>query len=145
VENDTTNENPSSDAEDTDLLAQAYLAGQKLAEARAAIASVRSFSGVDVQTRLSVATTSARVLESRFRKESIAQLQSVIDEATRRGYVAQALETRLWQGEIALRAGDRERGRAQLAAVKREAAARGFKLIAGKAQAALDVKAASGR
>ncbi len=83
-----------------------------------------------MQARLSVDTTSARVLESRSRSESIAQLQSVIDEATRRRYVTHALRTRLWQGAIALRAGDRERGRAQLAAVKSDAAARGFAAFA---------------
>jgi tetratricopeptide (TPR) repeat protein/TolB-like protein len=145
VANDTNVQIPSSDAEDADLLAQAYLAAQKLADARATIGRVRSFSGVDVLTRLTVAATSARILESRSRKEAIAQLQAVIDEATRRGYVRHALRARRWQAEMELRAGDRERARAHLASLKDDAVRRGFTLIGQKAQAALDAPAARGR
>lgn len=105
---------------------------------RATIGRVRSSSGVDVLTRLSVAATSARILESRSRKEAIAQLQAVIDEPTRREYVRHALRARRWQAEMELRAGDRERGRAHLASVKDDAVRRGFTLIGQKAQAALD-------
>jgi tetratricopeptide (TPR) repeat protein len=136
VDRETQSENLS-DASDYDLLAQAYLAAQKISDARGAIEHARSFSGISVSTRLSIATTAARLLESRSRTQAIAQLQSAIDEAARRGYVSQALRARLWQAEMELRAGDRARGRAHLGRLEADATAQGFRLIARNADAAM--------
>ena len=56
-----------------------------------------------------------------------------------------AFEARLPLAEIEIRAGQREAGRARLASLKADAAARGFALIAGKAQAALDASSSAAR
>ena len=120
------------------MLAQAYLASNKLADATAAVDRARGLQRVNVETRLMGATIAARLAERQSAKDAVAQLQTVIDEATRRGYVRKELNARLWQAEIELRAGQRERGRAHLAAVKRDALARGFVAVGRRAQAALD-------
>ena len=87
----------------------------------------------------------ARVDESRSRTDAIAQLRSIVDEAAASGYLKLAFESRLPLAEMEVRAGQREAGRAHLARLKTDAAARGFSLIARKAQAGLDASRGAAR
>jgi serine/threonine protein kinase/tetratricopeptide (TPR) repeat protein len=126
-------------------LAQAQLAGMKIAEARDAIEHARALPNQNFWVRLAIAITAARTQETRSRVDAIKQLQSAIDEATRSGNLRLAFSARLWRDAMEMRAGDREAGRAHLASLKTEAAARGFGLIARNAQAAIDASASAKR
>ena len=66
------------------------------------------------------------------------QLQATVDEATTSGYLRLAFEARLPLAEIEIRSGARDGGRAHLASLKKEAAEKGFGLIARKARAAVE-------
>ena len=92
---------------------------------------------LEYATRLSLAVTAARVHESTSRADAVKQLQSTITEATNRGYLKVALEARLSLAEMEVRSGQLAMGRAHLASVDKEAAARGFGLLARKARASL--------
>ena len=129
--------NPDAQAEAYDVLAQSYLARSKVPEARDAIEHALAVQGRSFRWRLSLAITAARAYESRSRADSIKQLQTTVVEAVNRGYVGLAFEARLTLGEMQIRAGQGAIGRAQLAALEKEAAGRGFGLIARKARAAL--------
>ncbi len=129
---------PNVNASAYDLLAQVYLAGRKIPEARDAIEHALTVPGQVVLARLSFAITAARAHESRSRADAIKQLQATVDEATKTGYLRLALEARLRLAEMEIRAGRRDLGRAHLVSLKTEAAQRGFALIARKAQAALE-------
>ena len=124
------------DAETYDVLAQTHLAQMKTAEAREALGSASAAAVLDVSTRLSLEITAARVSESQSRTDAIRQLQSTVDEATRMGYVSRAFDARHRLAEMQMRAGDRDRARAELARLETDAAANGFALIARKARVA---------
>ncbi|HJZ85218.1 MAG TPA: tetratricopeptide repeat protein [Polyangia bacterium] len=64
------------------------------------------------------------------------QLESVLEEAGRLGFVAAQLEARLALGELQAKSGERAPARTRLLALEREARGRGFGLIARKAAAA---------
>lgn len=66
-------------------------------------------------------------------------MQSTLAEASKRGYLGLAFEARLSLAEMQTRSGQVAIGRAQLARLEKEAAERGFRLIARKARAALEV------
>jgi hypothetical protein len=119
-----------------DYLAQSQLLRGNVPAAREAMAQGLAIPNVSIVVRLQLASTAARVDESRSRSDARKQLQAVADEATRKGYRTLAFNARLALGEIELRAGAREAGRTRLAALGQEAAARGFALIASKARAA---------
>ena len=131
-------QNPSFQAEGYHGLARAYLAGKKIAEARDAVERASAVPNQDVLTKLSIDVTAARTLEAPSRADAIKQLQSIVAETTRRGYVGLALGARLTLAEMEGRAGDRASARARLASLEKDAAARGYGLIARKARAALD-------
>jgi hypothetical protein len=65
-------------------------------------------------------------------------LTAVVDEATRTSHVRFAFEAGLWLGEMEIRAGKRDAGRARLTAIGKGATAKGFVLMAGKANAAVE-------
>jgi tetratricopeptide (TPR) repeat protein len=67
-------------------------------------------------------------------RESLRSLASVLAEASRIGLVGIVFEARLALGEMEVAAGRRVTGLARLAALKKDADARGFALIARKAQ-----------
>jgi tetratricopeptide (TPR) repeat protein len=131
-------QNPESRATAYNALAEAYLAGMKIREAREALEHALALPTHTVIRRLSIATTAARVHESTSPADAISQLQATVDEATRRGYLRVAFEARLPLGEIEIRSGAREIGRTHLASLEKEAAKKGFVLIARKARAALE-------
>ena len=138
LERDLSEQNPSAHAAAYEMLAQAYLAGKKIPEARGAIERALAQPNQTFVSRLTNRITAALVDESRSRTDAIMRLRSIVEEATARGYVRLAFEARLPLGRIEMRAGQREAGRAHLGSVKTDAAGRGFALIARKAQAALD-------
>jgi tetratricopeptide (TPR) repeat protein/TolB-like protein len=133
-------QNPTLQADAYDTLAQAYLVGNNVAEARDAITRALAVPNRAFLTKLSNRVTAARVDESRARNDAIVRLRAAVDDATASGYHRAALEGRLPLAEIEMRAGQREAGRAHLLKLKADATARGFVLIARKAQAALDGK-----
>ena len=128
-----------------DILAQAYLAGKKIPEARDAIGRALALKNQTFVTKLENRTTAARVDESRSRTDAIVRLRSIVEEATASGYLRQAFEARLPLAEIEIRAGQRAAGRAHLSGLETDAAARGFALIARKAQAAVDTSSSAVR
>jgi hypothetical protein len=101
------------------------------------VAHASAISGQTVETRLSIAITAARADESRSPTDAIKQLQATVDEATKNGYLRLAFQARLPLGEMEMRSGARDAGRAHLLRLKKEAAEKGFGLIARKAQIAL--------
>ena len=129
-------QNPTAQAVAYEALAGAYLAQQRIPEARDAIDRSLALVGQNVPTRLSVVTTQARAHDPRASPEAIKQLQAVIDQAQRTGFVRLALEARLALADVEIRSGMRQIGRVHLAGLEREAARRGFGLIARKARAA---------
>jgi eukaryotic-like serine/threonine-protein kinase len=121
-----------------DLLAQSYLAQRRIAEARRAVEQSSTVRGVSLPDTLSLAITAARVQEQSSPADAAKQFQSSLDEATRGGYVALALEIRLRFAELEVRSGEQRLARMHLADIHKEAKERGFGLIARKSQAALD-------
>jgi eukaryotic-like serine/threonine-protein kinase len=117
-------------------LAQAYLAGMKIPEARDAIDRADALSTKNVGQTLSRSVTKARAYESKSRADAIAQLQAAITEFSNRGQPRRALDARLALGEMEIRAGQRDAGRARLASLEKDADAKGYKLVARKARAA---------
>jgi tetratricopeptide (TPR) repeat protein len=129
--------NPGSQASAYDALAQSYLSGAKIGEARDAVEHSSALAGQSVTSKLEVGTTAARARESQSRADAIKQLRSIVAEATKNGYLKIAFEARLPLAEIEIRSGEREMGRAHLVSLETEAAAKGFALLARKAQLAL--------
>jgi hypothetical protein len=95
--------------------------------------------------KLSSRITATVVDESQSRTDAIRRLRSLVEEATARGNLFLAFEARLPLAEIEIRAGQREIGRSHLASLEKDAAARGFGLIARKARAALDASSRAER
>jgi hypothetical protein len=61
------------------------------------------------------------------------ELAAIIKESRQRGYQKIELDARLALAKIELNAGQAAEGRAHLEAVEKDARAKGYKLIAGKA------------
>lgn len=124
------------------ILARSLLGQKKFLEANKAIERARAplEKSENLPLRISLAITSARVLAASGKPADLAlaekNLQSTLAEATRIGFVGYQFEARLALGEIELKSGDAVKGRAGLAALEKEAKAKGFGLIARKAIAA---------
>ncbi len=87
--------------------------------------------------RFPVDITSARVRASmREVAEAKKRLEATVAEAKKSGFFRQQLEARLALGETEMKSSQSAAGRAQLAALERDATAHGFGLIARKAAAA---------
>jgi tetratricopeptide (TPR) repeat protein/TolB-like protein len=122
------------------LVARAALAQGNTGEAKAeADRAVTLMPRMDTRSRaLLVAIAAARVKgRGGDARESLKSLNSTVAEANRLGLVGVALEARLALGETELAAGRRSEALARLATLKQDADARGFKLIARKAAAAI--------
>ena len=121
------------------VLARSFLAQGKLAAAERSVALATTLAAT-AQERdifLSVAICAARVrAASGKRTEAVNNLEAIIPEAAKLGFVEDEFEARLAIGEIEIESGRAAAGRARLAALERDAAARGFLLIARKAAAA---------
>jgi tetratricopeptide (TPR) repeat protein len=90
------------------------------------------------QMRLSSATALARANALLGKQdEAVKSLEALLAEATRIGVVPNQLEIRLALGEIEIKSADKAKGRVRLTALRSEAAAKGFGLIARKSGLAL--------
>ena len=124
------------------ILARALAAQGKMADAQAAItkASDLTKKGGDTNVRLRIAIESALLRSNSGVSAEISEakksIQSALDDATKQNLTGIQLEARLAQGEIEMKSGDRTNGRAHLAAVQKDAATKGFLLIARKSAAA---------
>jgi tetratricopeptide (TPR) repeat protein/TolB-like protein len=126
-------------------LAQAYLAGMKIPEARDAIDRADALSTKNVGQTLSRSVTKARAYESKSRADAMRQLQAALTEFTNRGQPRRAFDARLALGEMEIRAGQRDAGRARLASLEKDAEAKGYKLVARKAREAAAGERATAR
>jgi tetratricopeptide (TPR) repeat protein len=72
-------------------------------------------------------------------KGALQDLQGMLAEATKFGYVSYEFEARLAMGEIEMQSGKASTGRPHLEALAKDAGAKGFLLIARKATAAAKV------
>jgi serine/threonine protein kinase/tetratricopeptide (TPR) repeat protein len=123
-------------AEAHQSLSRAYLEMGRIAEAREAAARGRELGLRHFVLDFSLRATLARAHETVSRPEALKQLRDMVDEATRRGHLGLAFEARLALGEMELRAGIVEAGRARLNTLQKEAGAKGFALIARQAREA---------
>jgi hypothetical protein len=104
----------------------------KTAEARAALAQAKQRPNQTAALRFLLATAAAEADAARSPGDAITQLQAVVDEATGAGLVRAAFEARLLMARIEIRSGQPAIGCRHLSSMKKEAAAKGFALLAGK-------------
>ncbi len=71
-------------------------------------------------------------------QEALKRIESALDEATKRGFIDIQYEARLASGEIEMKYGRLPGSRERMKALEKEARAKGFGLIAGKAALALE-------
>ncbi|MEA2561225.1 MAG: hypothetical protein QOH06_2729 [Acidobacteriota bacterium] len=128
------------EAQGRSLLAEALLRQGRLAAAQEAAerARDRAERSEDREMHVLVAARLARVDAAGGQAgKGIGELRRRIPEAQAEGYVNAVLQARLALGELLLAAGEVEAGRAALLEVRSEAQARGFALLARRADAAL--------
>jgi hypothetical protein len=117
-------------------LALSLAAGRKAADARRAIDRAALLARkIEIHAvRLSTATLLARANAMLGKRaEARRSLEGLLEEATRLGLVALQLDIRLALGELEVQSADAGSGRAKLAALRTEASAKGYGLIARKA------------
>jgi eukaryotic-like serine/threonine-protein kinase len=119
------------------ILSQALLGEGNLAEARKAIerAGDDLSKCSDREAELMVAISAARIqaVSGGLANDAAKTFQEIAQKANRLGFVTYELEPRLALAEIEVNSGDRANGRSHLEALQKEAADRGFGLIALKA------------
>jgi hypothetical protein len=128
-----------------DVLAQALLAQHKLDEAAKEVAAAAALGVTDPPTSLSMAITQARVSAGKGDSPGATQkLLAASQRAREKGLVPYQLQARLAMGEIQAANGpnDKERARAGLESLIRDARQSNCRLIARKAQALLSAKPA---
>lgn len=129
------------------VLARSLLAQAKPADARAVMdrAAPLASKSEDRTVRLTVGITAARVRAALGETErAMKELQTILAEAERTGFVNLQFEARLALGEIELRSGKSNAGIARLQLLEKEAAAKGFNLLARKASRALRARSRPG-
>jgi hypothetical protein len=121
------------------VIAHAFLAQERVGYARRAVERATTLlgKGLNREVALAVAIAAARVDGASGgpanTKRAAKSLQLALAEATAAGFVNYQLEARLAQGEIKMRSGDSAGTRTTLELLQKDAAARGFNLIARKA------------
>jgi tetratricopeptide (TPR) repeat protein len=118
-------------------LSSALLAQGKNSEAQQQIQSIRELAGRSQNrlARLQYALAAARaVLASEHPEQARGMLTKILRDVRETGFAGMELQVRLAQAELEKRTGRAAEGKAQYAAVENEARARGFGLIAKKAQ-----------
>ncbi len=131
------------------VLSRSLLAQGKLEAAGEANERLRGLAAAsqDRRVRIAAAIVGARVLaasgEARAANAAMELLRATLAEAARVGFVDYELEARLATGEIEMASGRAEAGRARLAALAKDATARGFGLVARRAAAAGSATSAS--
>jgi serine/threonine protein kinase/tetratricopeptide (TPR) repeat protein len=124
------------------ILARVLAAEAKSADAQAAIekAAALAQKGSDASARLRIAIESALLRANSGAPADVSEakkaIQSALADATKQNLTGIQFEARLAQGEVEMKSGDRTAGRMHLAALQRDAAAKGFLLIARKAASA---------
>ncbi len=130
------------EAQGRSLLAEALLLQGRLAAAQEAAerARDRAERSEDQEMRVLIAARLARIEAASGRPEKgIGELRQQIPAAQAAGYVNAVLQARLALGEMLLAAGEEEAGSTALLEVRKEAEARGFVLLARRADEALDM------
>jgi tetratricopeptide (TPR) repeat protein len=145
---------PDGQASGRALLVQVLLREGKTAEARKAAEDALTFSKqtanrpVHFDARMARAKTMAAAGQS---APALAELNAVLDEATKHGYLGYVFQTRLAIANVELSGGQTAAGRNHLELLEKEAQAKGFRLVARKAaaqrsaQTALSQSAGPGR
>jgi serine/threonine protein kinase/tetratricopeptide (TPR) repeat protein len=124
------------------ILARVLAAEAKTADAQAAIekAAALAQKGSDTGARLRIAIESALLRANSGAPADVSEakkaIQSALADATKENLAGIQLEARLTQGEVEMKSGDRTNGRAHLAALQKDATAKGFLLVARKAASA---------
>ena len=124
-------------------LAQAYLASAKLADARRAFERATMIRQLALASRLGYDITTARLRAADAPADAVTGLRAVVDAANSSGNLRMAYEARLYLAEAERLANQPQAARAGLQGLQRDAAAKGYGLIARKAAAALDFQAAA--
>jgi serine/threonine protein kinase/tetratricopeptide (TPR) repeat protein len=118
------------------VLAEIFLFQRKLDDARSAASRATELieKTKNRRTRLDVDLAAARVLAASGKfSEAERRLHAAIADARQLHVLDRELESRLTLGEVELLSGNAAAGRGRLAAVRKEAAAKGFGLLARKA------------
>jgi len=124
------------------VLARSLLAQGKYPAAQEAIDGAKALlnKSENLDAHFSFQITAARVRKASGRPsdrlEAAKNLEAVLGEAKKTGFLGHELEAGLALGEIELQSGNIVRARRRLEALERQAAAQGFGLIAQKAAAA---------
>jgi eukaryotic-like serine/threonine-protein kinase len=122
------------------VLIRALLAQGKIEDARAEAEAAKTLAlkSQNADSRLGLAAAVGR-LQAAVGDPAAAEklLQDALAEAARLGFVNHQFELRLALGEIEMKSGKTAAGRARLTALQKDAAAKGFNLIAEKARRAL--------
>jgi eukaryotic-like serine/threonine-protein kinase len=121
------------------VLAEANLRLKKIDAAREAIGRAKAISAKSEERHVisSVAITAARVTAAAgHRDEAITSLEDVLASVSKLGLVELEFEARLALGEIEIAAGRGAAGRARLAKLEKDAAAKGYLLFQRKAHEA---------
>ena len=120
------------------LLARALLMEGKLKEATTEIDQAKALweKSRDFNQHFDTGIVSARILQNHDPAEAEKQLNLLLDESTRDGLVGYQFEIHLALGEIEMKSGKTTSGMARLKSLEKDAAAKGFLLIAHKAKAA---------
>ena len=125
------------------LLALALAAQRKLHEARSTIKALVVPGVKDVANygeRLSLMITIGSVFSATGSiPEGFEYLKHALYDAKRLGYLGHEFKARMALGEIEMRSGQTEQGRARLALLEKDARANGFNLISGGAERAMQV------
>jgi len=120
------------------VVAEADLELKKVDAARDAIGKAKVLAAKSEERHViaSVAIAAARVTAAGGRRdEALAALKDVAAEMNRLGLVELGFDARLAMGEIEMTTGDAAAGRAELAALEKDATAKGFLIYARKARA----------
>ena len=130
------------------VLAQALFAQNKIPEAREAVERARKLAkkATNIPLQLEVLLASSRIAmaerntpgKSRA-QDSREKLEAALARARNSGYLEYEFNLRLLLGELDLSLGSTARAHTELAALRNDASAHGFALIARKANAALKV------
>ena len=124
------------------VLSRALLAQGKLGDARASVdkavaaADESHYRELEMLSSMAAARVRAALGNADDKAKATQRLSNLIAEATSAGFVSEAMEGRLELGEIEMASGDKEAGYSGLEALEREAATKGYRLIAQKAAAA---------
>jgi DNA-binding winged helix-turn-helix (wHTH) protein/tetratricopeptide (TPR) repeat protein len=124
------------------VLSRALLAQGKLGDARVSInkavaaADESHYRELEMLSSVAAAQVRAALGNADDKAKAIQHLNRLIAEATSAGFVSEAMEGRLALGEIETASGEKEAGYAELEALEKDAATKGYRLIAQKAAAA---------